>query len=573
MNKKQNASRPKEFLILLLLIAALTANVLYWGGKKEGYHTDEMFSYAQIGDTEYWRIWFDRPGEPYLNYWHDPSYYETFLTVSADEAFDLAGAWNTACDNDAHPPLYFVMLDLVTSLFFQDDYTKWSGLVTNLPFYVLSLLLVYLSGKKLFGGRFLPSAVGMLFFGGCVGVVSIAIYIRMYMMAVFFSALLFYVHCLLYEKVFLTHSGTKKCIPLCVFLFLTIFAGVLTHYYFLVPAFFTCLFFCLCLLLRKRWSLFALYSGCALGSVLAAAAVCPDFLDDLLHSQRGTEAISNVSSGDCWMDKIFSFSHEISDNFFASFGRLLLLLFLLLFVLFCISTFLVRLSRDAEGDLIVSVRRKRSDPQTQDPQGLRIPFGFYTVFILIFVLAVICSILLIARIAPDTQLHYISNVFPEICLISCYIAYHAVGWFTSSRSCRAAALCILVLLGGLGYLQTGVSYLYLGCSEQLSLLQHFPDHRAIVVTDVDSDCANLAPYLLESSAVYQSHVENISALYPGFHAAPSEIVILYINYQNPDLTIGQIASNVKDGLRAKNILNLFHTVGTQTCEVYALSFD
>ena len=366
MNKKQNASRPKEFLILLLLIAALTANVLYWGGKKEGYHTDEMFSYAQIGDTEYWRIWFDRPGEPYLNYWHDPSYYETFLTVSADEAFDLAGAWNTACDNDAHPPLYFVMLDLVTSLFFQDDYTKWSGLVTNLPFYVLSLLLVYLSGKKLFGGRFLPSAVGMLFFGGCVGVVSIAIYIQMYMIAVFFSALLFYVHCLLY---------------------------------------------------------------------------------------------------------------------------------------------------------------------------------------------------------------YISNVFPEICLISCYIAYHAVGWFTSSRSCRAAALCILVLLGGLGYLQTGVSYLYLGCSEQLSLLQHFPDHRAIVVTDVDSDCANLAPYLLESSAVYQSHVENISALYPGFHAAPSEIVILYINYQNPDLTIGQIASNVKDGLRAKNILNLFHTVGTQTCEVYALSFD
>jgi len=226
-----------EIGIVLLLIILLVANVIYHGGQKEGFHLDEMNSYTHVGNTKYLKVWYDQEGDTYLNKWHDVSYFEDFLIIDDEEAFDLKGAWELAYENDAHPPLYYAMLDAVTSLFFRNQFTKWSGIFTNLIFFTLSLITLYLLSKRLFCGRMLPSLVTVGIYGASVGGVSSVTYLRMYMMLTFFSLVLIYLNIILVENVFgeskenLGAKNGKLAIWIYALIFLTIMLGSITQYY------------------------------------------------------------------------------------------------------------------------------------------------------------------------------------------------------------------------------------------------------------------------------------------------------------------------------------------------------
>ena len=51
----------KNNVLLLFTIALLVGNIVFWGSQKEGYHVDEMFSYEQVGNTEYPKPTYNRP--------------------------------------------------------------------------------------------------------------------------------------------------------------------------------------------------------------------------------------------------------------------------------------------------------------------------------------------------------------------------------------------------------------------------------------------------------------------------------------------------------------------------------
>ncbi len=507
--REEKSTKRRELLILVLLIAVLTANVVFWGSRKEGCHVDEMFSYGQIGNTSVFRLWFDQPGQPYLNQWHDISYYVDFHTVDDEEAFDLAGAWNTAYDNDAHPPLYFVALELVTSLFYRNTLTKWSGLVTNLPFYVLALVLLYLTARRLFGGRVFLSLAATAVFGISTGAVSLAVYSRMYMMGVFFTALLLYGHSRLSVDL-LSPDAPGRPWPAYVWICLALIGGLLTQYYFLVFAFFLCFLFWLTLILARRWKQAAAYAGLAAGSVLAGAAVCPNFLFDTLKSHRGAEAVSNAAKTTGWFDRSHAFFGIINTHLLGSVGFAAgILLLLLLLAKWGKRVQAMSLSAGEEGP-VFRIQLKEIIPP--DTRKSCVTLKVVSLFSVTVFLASLLYVMTISLVAPFWNLRYLFAAIPGLALSICYGLNRllaAAGFSPRVRSLAAAALILLELIG---YLGSGVEYLYRGTEEQLRILDGFGAKRAIVITDIDSDCSNLVLYLLMVSSVYQTRVRDISML-------------------------------------------------------------
>ena len=124
----------KTKIEVVMIILLLTGNVCFWASQKEGFHVDEMFSYEQVGNTEYPKPEYDRPDEPCMNHWHDRAYYEDYLTISSSEAFNVTAFYRSASRNTAHPPLYLTVLGMVISAVSCDYFTKWSGLSLNIFF-------------------------------------------------------------------------------------------------------------------------------------------------------------------------------------------------------------------------------------------------------------------------------------------------------------------------------------------------------------------------------------------------------------------------------------------------------
>ena len=128
----------KRMLTITLIVLLLLGNLIYWGSRKEGFHIDEMFSYEQVGNTKYPRLHHNRPDEPYLNNWHDRSYYEDYLTINTDSVFDIVGFYQSARKNGAHPPLYLTTLGMAISAISPNHFTKWSGIALNIFLYIIS---------------------------------------------------------------------------------------------------------------------------------------------------------------------------------------------------------------------------------------------------------------------------------------------------------------------------------------------------------------------------------------------------------------------------------------------------
>jgi hypothetical protein len=130
----------------------------------------------------------------------------------------------------------------------------------------------------------------MLFYGFSYGAASTVTFIRMYMMLAFFCTLDVYLHVRLTEK----NAKLSVLLPL---IFLTTVLGFLTHYYFIIFAFFMSVAYMCVLLLQKRYRGAFLYAPVRLAGVLAGVAIFPACLYHIFSSYRGNEAFALLQGG------------------------------------------------------------------------------------------------------------------------------------------------------------------------------------------------------------------------------------------------------------------------------------
>lgn len=474
-----------EILAVITLIVLLTTSIVYQGSKKEGFHIDEMFGYTQVANTEYWRVTGNQKDKSYMNHWHDVSRFEDFLTINDEEAFDLKGAWNTAYDNSAHPPLYFVILQFVTSLLFRNNFTKWSGLCTNIPFYIGSLIVLYLLSKKLLQSKVIPSLMVMAIYGMSVAAIDTAIFMRMYMMITFYSLLLWLINTSLYQSVCSKVTNKKKIAWILIFQFLTILLGSLTHYYFLIFSFFTCGVFTIYLLIKKKWKLTIGYGSLSLLAVGCCASICPNFFSDLFSKGRGAQALEQASSTAGWLDRLQQFIVLIRELLM---GKTMTIVFLILLALLI-------------GISLVQSKNRMDKSQKINKD-----------IILSFLVVIVLYVLLIALIAPMQTYRYIINLIPGIILILVYVLEYCLNQLHCGQKNRFMAYCLMLVLTISTQFTTGILYRYPGYNHDVNILQNNQPYQAIIITDKLMDGTFLAPYVLSSQSVYQTKPKNLYRL-------------------------------------------------------------
>ena len=567
-------NKTKLFTVLgpAVLIALLTLNVIFWGTKKEGYHMDEMFAYNQVCNTHYFRIQTDQGENKYLNNWHDISFFEDFLTITDEEAFDLVGAWNSARDNDAHPPLFFVVLELVTSLFFRNRFTKWSGLLTNISFYILNLVILFLLGKKIFRSKLAPLGL-VLAYGASTGAVNPVVFLRMYMMMTCFFTLLVYVHVLLYEKIFKRGGTPKQCLLPMLAISFTILLGALTHYYFLIFSFFLCLFFGLSLILFARRKHAVQYACFTVGGVAAFLAVCPNVSDDLFHSWRGKQALASVSKLSNFSGHLRSYIEILNNNLFGSFGMILVIFLVLAFCIILIRR--VFFKRNAKcgksycGGLTHEPSHKNDVPRASSgPENGRIRnITPEFLFAVILFLTTVCHLSAIAFLAPYQEQRYIMSLYPEVILLVFLLFYYLTKVQLKSKVVRVFAWMVLFVFILIGYKTTGVDYLYKGFNKQELQLQELHADKAVIVSARVLESSNYVPYLLNASSVYQTSLSGISDLPSALEDASGERVVFYLSGRD-DYPADEIMADIEEMLQLTETTKLFTTIGHKTADVY-----
>lgn len=229
MQKKFKRSKQVSVIIMVTLVAFCFCNA------KSGYFLDEIYSFG-LSNSEY---------KPFLVDVMDGditekiiTYKELFNYVAAgDNKFNYDSVYYNQTQ-DVHPPLYYDILHTICSLF-PGSFSKWLGLIPNMIFYVLTLVLLLVLANKLFDSEINISLSVIILYGLSSAGLETLLFVRMYMLMTLLTVLL---------AMIVLKLLRQEGYYLYPIISIVLFMGLMTQYYFVFYAFFLCSFY-----IRYQW--------------------------------------------------------------------------------------------------------------------------------------------------------------------------------------------------------------------------------------------------------------------------------------------------------------------------------
>lgn len=200
-------------------------------------------------------------------------------------------------EEDVHPPLYYLFLNIVMSLS-PEHFYKWYGLILNMLFSCVTLVAILfmlygLGNQKHNAWAALTAGIVYVLAPSVISNVMLA---RMYTLSGMWTVLYAFLIVRIVQKeecdrkqfAVYTAAGALLC-----------FLAFLTHYFCLIVSFFLTLCYCIrSLLLRKRIGRMVLYGICMCGGIALAVCIYPASLEHIFHGYRGEDAISSLIGAD-----------------------------------------------------------------------------------------------------------------------------------------------------------------------------------------------------------------------------------------------------------------------------------
>ncbi len=315
-SKKKNIGDYAWQAGMLALLCLQVLLVLYYGGKKAGFHEDEYYSYYSSNRTA---GLFEPDRE-----WAARDTYRNEFVVLEGEGFNYSLV-ATVQSWDVHPPFFYFLLHTACSLF-PGIFSKWLGIGVNLFAYIINFFLLawlaYMITDRNKTLTFLVSAAH----GFNAVIISGVLFIRMYEWLTLFVLLL---ACLHVRSISEEHSMSKRgdlrfssfLLPLMFVNYL----GFLTQYYYIIFLFFMAAGFCLWLLWRDKnlWNCFRYGLSCAF-SIGMAVISYPASLSHIFRGYRGTGSAAEFLDGANTVDRLGFFGRLMDEYVFD--GHFLLLL-------------------------------------------------------------------------------------------------------------------------------------------------------------------------------------------------------------------------------------------------------
>lgn len=306
----------KKWFCLLVIIMVLQFIVAsYFCIQKQGFHYDEYYSYYSSNVT-YGLVPTDRE-------WKDVEEIRSEFKVMKGEGFRY-GLVKTMQGFDVHPPLYYMILHTVCSIF-PGIFTKWFGLGLNLLFFLICYWLMACLANAVFKGDKKMVVLTCLLFGFQTGVISGITFIRMYMLLTAWCLAVTLWHIQVWEK------GLKMSVGNSIMLGVLVILGFLTHYYFAVFLFFTAAYTCLYhWLVKKNLKGSIWYGSVVCGGMAVATLLYPACLSHIFRGYRGTEATDAFFDMSNTVLRLDFFTDLMNQSVFGGSFWILLLVFLVL---------------------------------------------------------------------------------------------------------------------------------------------------------------------------------------------------------------------------------------------------
>lgn len=330
--------------------------MIYFGSQKKGYHVDELYSYG-LANSEYLpfmhfgeggydvRDWMIDYGageslgdlfrnlakdfkllqecgfqfknsviyEDYLTAqansadtrtttWVSGQAYRDYLAVSKSNTFNYASVYYNQ-RGDVHPPLYYMFLHTICSLF-QGRFSKWFGLAVNFIALLLTLLVLYHMVSSYLGGKKAALAV-VLVYALSSGFMTNAMFLRMYALLTLMVTLCSYLHLRLAADGF---DLTRKS---RIWLILSTLGGFLTHYYFVIYVLATAAVYTFWMVSKKKWRAAVSYLLTMTASAVIGLCIWPFAVKHVFFGYRGQESLETLTNGEFYWIKVKIILHYI----------------------------------------------------------------------------------------------------------------------------------------------------------------------------------------------------------------------------------------------------------------------
>ena len=270
------------FAVMLAALLALMASI---GARKDGFDIDEFFTYGLANSYH----------QPFLNTetgrWISGKAFSDYLTASG-HAHEYLNVYENQIA-DVHPPLYYLFVHAVCSVFRNPPFTKWTGIALNLFFFSLTQLgLLLLSARLLSDGERLtltPSALlpGLLY-GLSAGAASSVVFIRMYAMMTMWAVWL----ALALAALWVGGQTVWRMRALAAVLI----AGFLTQYYFVVLACMLCGAYFFARLARREFAAAGRFALWCFFALALAVGLFPWCLNHIFGGYRGKGAMESAAA-------------------------------------------------------------------------------------------------------------------------------------------------------------------------------------------------------------------------------------------------------------------------------------
>ncbi|MCC8137263.1 MAG: hypothetical protein LIO76_04235 [Clostridiales bacterium] len=425
-DRLQGCSRTRNILWKTALSLAIVLVFVVIGSFKAGYHEDEMYTMGlsnhqyngSIGPSI-------TDGEVYtgLELWQD------YTMVSDSNRFDYANVLENQ-RNDVHPPLYYIIIHTVFSLF-PNTYSIWYVLAVN----ILLAVIVFWQMVWLFTFFTKKPKLSVLFsllFLFTMGFVNNVMFLRMYVLLTIWTNALIMLFC----KYRPADRGWKFY-ALLVFI---LTGGTMTQYYFLIFAFFACAVYAVRTIAEKEWKKLALSCASAALSFGISTFLFPSMWTQIFKGSRGQEAFANLSADGFW-DALQSYLSLINLHIFGG---------LFLFLFFFTAALLI----------IASGKRKQEHTKETLCNYLQLaaPAAAY--------------VLLVAKIAPYQTERYVMNILGILYLLV-FSALIQVS-FCYSRQAVAGIAAIALVISFSSY-QNGIPCQYTSVNNRLEKVESLGD--------------------------------------------------------------------------------------------------
>ena len=246
----------------------------YFGGQKSFLMCDELFTYTSSNNAEIQA--FDMP----LNEWLDKEWYLSQGAAMEGHTFEYAIPYRNQ-EADVHPPIYYFLMPTLCSLV-PGKIVFGLGVGLNIFFMLGCTVLLYLLAKEIFKNTRIGILVSALF-GVTYGACNMVLFVRMYTIVAF----LVLAHAYIYIRYFEKHIFALKS---WILFGLTLILGVLTHYYFVLLAFFLAAWYFVKLWLEKRFREECYFHVIIEVSALICLAIFPAMWNHIFNDYRGEAA-------------------------------------------------------------------------------------------------------------------------------------------------------------------------------------------------------------------------------------------------------------------------------------------